>query len=43
MLLVPDFVVGFEGGGAFIFPNEPGFVQQRLSILSKSVVLMAAP
>jgi hypothetical protein len=43
MLLVPEFVVGFEGGGAFNFPSEPNFVQQRLSILSKSIALMTAP
>jgi hypothetical protein len=34
ILLVPELVVWFEGGGAFIFPSKPDFVQEFLSAWS---------
>jgi hypothetical protein len=37
IMLVPEFVVWFEGGGAVMFPSEPDSVQKLLSIKSKFV------
>jgi hypothetical protein len=40
ILLVPELVVWFEGGGVFISPSEPDFVQEFLSVWLHFVVLM---
>jgi hypothetical protein len=43
ILLVPELVVWFEGGGAFNSPNKPDFVKKVLSIKSKFVFGMSFP
>jgi hypothetical protein len=43
ILLVPELVVWFEGGGVFIFPSEPDFVQNCLSIKPKFVIDVVGP
>jgi hypothetical protein len=40
MLLVPELVVWFEGGGSCTFPSKPDFVENSLSVCSKFVIIV---